>query len=323
MKWLCNMLCGTEIEDLKSDLYLSKITLVSLKNRFENLENSYNKATSNFSKEKQELLKTIQTEELKIQNLVETITEYDIKLEKLGEYILPEDIKKIIDFYNNKYQHVKLKHLSYMFAKNKFNFSMDMRNWITPFDVEIEEYCNGKNIKTVREYISEGNPFHKACDLVVNDFLSSYRPNYKWDKNEFIDFNISDLWQMPFQTKIGWQGDCEDWSNFVISCLNNRGIPSGLTRNVCGKTYNEYGHSTVNYLASDLIWRHIEATSSYGIKPDILTIYNIHDERDKANIDIIWYSFSHTHANSSWTKDEQAESWKEYERNKYVVIENE
>jgi hypothetical protein len=317
---LCKFLCGESIDKLKNDLYLAEITLVSTKNRLDLLTQTYNETTLHFNDTKKELLEEIKENQLKIKQLSETIIVYKNALLQYSEYVIPSNVMQLIKLYNEKYEHKSIYHNSYMFAKNKNGINMDIRNWITPYDIEITNYCETKKIKTVYQFIKEGNGFHESCDLVVNDFLNSYKPLYKWDYQEFIEFNITDLWQMPFQTKLAWQGDCEDYTNFVISCLNNRGIPAGLTRNACGKTYSGYGHSTTNYLASDTKWKHIESTLSYGKNTDILKLYGIHDEKDTMNIQSIWYSFSHTHSNSSWLSKEQTSTWNEFKRNKYTII---
>ena len=316
--WLCNILC--QQDKLKAQISQMESEYNIMHERYQLAMSSYALATNSFSDSKKKMLKNIQEQALQLTNMKKNMLLLEAALDKYKDKMVPSDLQNIIDGYNNKYTHASINHLSYMFAKNQLNFSMDIRNWITPQDIEIEKWNISKKIPTVFDAMGEGLEFHPACDYVANKFLSVFRPNYKWDKNEFVDFNISDLWQMPFQTLLSNQGDCEDFSNLVISCLNNRGIPEGLTRNVCGKTYNGYGHSTVNYLTSDLIWKHIEATSSHGSKPNVLKLRDIHDESDSANIEHIWYSFSHTHSNSKWINKEQSESWNEFKRNKYTII---
>ena len=187
---LCEWLCKKRLENLRNNLIKLNIKLEISKQRYEQMLVAYKNATDSFTEKRKKLLDKILEQEKQIQNLRAYLLILEEALEKFEGKIMPAALQDLISYYNNKYEHKEINHIGYMFSKSTQSYNMDIRNWITDTDLEINEWCESHKIPHIWDVIDEGYEYHEACDYTVNKFLSVFRPRYLWDYKEWEKYSL-------------------------------------------------------------------------------------------------------------------------------------
>jgi len=273
---------------LRDELRVSGLTLVDMQSALDSLTGALNKKSSALSKCNAEL---------------NSVDELELLANKWNKRHPKADIE-----YEGRYA---------PFNKRK-KLSIDVRLFIQPNDFVIQNDITKYKLRVV-------DPL-KCNDMIMKLYkhsrtkkINPYR--YIYDKDAL---GVNEHWMFPFELRGEKRGDCEDYAHELASYLIGSGVPSFRVRCVAGFTFDKFGHNTVYVLADNMVWRHLNSTTSISnIKTNNLNMMpKSNDPKDGIGIEFVWFSYNNELAWSTWATQAQEDSFKKERkgRMKHVKI---
>ncbi len=196
---------------------------------------------------------------------------------KIESYMDKENERLAIETINNKYPKSDITWI----ARNGRKY--DVRNFIFAGDTVLKNVLAHNNLKGKTHDESAFN-----CFMFI---LKNIK--YKSDLNED--------WKYPVDTYYDGYGDCEDFTNLLISLILNCNVPSHRIKNCCGYAIdnqsNKIGHSYPIYLRElDNEWIDLDCT----FYPESTEINKRPLVKNNKKYGEIWFTFN---SQFSWSKN--------------------
>jgi len=220
------------------------------------------------------------------------------------------------NYWNNKHPVSNVTYVGRVlpFPYNDKRVSLDVRTFVQPNDVNIQNWLKKHDFKVVNKL--------KTDDVVMKAYDAHQKEFFKYAYDEDT-FNTIEMWVFPFELralrKLGKGLDCDDYANSIASMLIAMGVPRYRVRVTAGVTYSGFGHCTVYYLLDDQkTWVHLNSTSPYYIIPENINELPVFgDSKDIIGIKHVWFSYNDKLA---WHEFETATAKRTFDRKKYKIV---
>ena len=210
------------------------------------------------------------------------------------------------DYWDNKKPKAIIEYNGRYLPLTKRKLAVPVQLFITPNDPIIVADIRSNNLE-----ISNFKDINTAI-LSIFRVLSS-RIKYKSDTDSF---GVPEVWLFQFELRKIGCGDCEEYSHQLVSYLIAAGVPRYRVREVCGLTYNNFGHSTVYVLGDDnKTWYHLEATRTNVHETTLTQLPTSKSSDDLYGISDVWFSFNDINAYHLFETDKSAKAFDEECRN--------
>lgn len=175
----------------------------------------------------------------------------------------------------------------------------------TMYAVDVKVFClEGKNDAAIIKRVKDAGAmvddiqaqfpnlnFHQVCDIAVMRVAAAFSKPYKTD---ISTWGTNEFYQFASEMEAGQGGDCDDFAGWRHVGGLIAGVPEILLRFDAGMTNGGLGHATNRYLASDLLWRHINSTSSFSASQNVLSLPRANDPNDTLGIKFLIFSCTST-----------------------------
>ena len=150
------------------------------------------------------------------------------------------------NYWNNKWTQQPVVYKSRIFPGQTDAFSMDVRNFIWPKSIYLENASKQITNKC------------KSTDDIATQVCLFVQDTITYD-SDIDSAKVPEYWQLPAETYKRRRGDCEDGAIYMVSLMRSAGVPAhrikvcaGLVRT--GRHAETGGHAYPVYLRDDGEW---------------------------------------------------------------------
>jgi len=281
--------------------------------KIEELKQKLLELTMNCENDKQYLIREINNlrneldnKDREILNLKGQQLDYENQIDKLQaelyKYHIPDNIKRIIDYYDNKYPKQKIYYQGITLHTKKFGdvkLKIYIPDYIQSFR-SLEIWLEERGL-TLQNYLKKYKEYAVAIDELRFDIYKEFLKEKKymldselWGDKEFWSPSLFS-WYLRKRGK--FYGDCDSLSIVLMSLFKAAGLPR-LQRLVAGRTYSGYGHCTIHiFNLKNKIWLQYEPTA--------LSPYVFDKDKDRPiAIKQVWFSADWKFAWSTMPKND-------------------
>jgi hypothetical protein len=203
---------------------------------------------------------------------------------------LPASTQKLARGYMDKYPEANIAYRGRIWGKAQIGYDLDVKVWLQSGQNDAKIVSRVKGANAYVSDILKQNPgisAHQACDMAVMRVSCGFWKPYGYDKD---NFGVDEYWQFASEMEVGQSGDCDDSAIWRYVGCRIAGVPAELMRFATGITNNGQGHATNHYLASDLLWHHINSTSAFSNTDKATSTPLNHDPNEQLGLATIWFS---------------------------------